>query len=251
MDKRSFSFEKSRLGKWYFLKIFLLTICTIFLSWYSNTNHNNLFCNKLHIVIHNNEIYLKYQHNNLKNSKLVIAAPEIYAKCELFNELPAKWELLTGKLCFDSLFSIKPPLAWSFINACSSTVTPALWPQPFISQQARVSNSTLKKIYPFNDRRSGLEIVFGQVPCLIINSNDFYCTFNEKTTYKEYFECIILTESDSLLSDSIRSCFRPRFLVSITDNKIQLSSYSNVIYLNKFHSEAVFTITSLNTLKPD
>jgi len=251
LDKRSFSFEKSRLGKWYFLKLFLLIICTIFLSWYSNSNHNSLFCNKLHIIIRNKEIYLKYQQNNVKNRKLVIAAPEISATCKLFSELTGNWELLTEKLCFDSSFSIKPPLAWSFINACSTSVTPARWPQPFTSQQARVSNSKLKKVYPFNDLRSGLEIVFGKVPCLIINSNNFYCTFDEKTMYKEYYECIILTESDSLLSDIIRSCFRPRFLISITDNKNQLPNYSNVIYPDKFHSETVFKITSLNTLELD
>lgn len=225
-------------------------MCTIFLSWYSqNSNNKPYLNNSLHIISHNRKIYLKYQHTYLYKKKLVLAAPEITAKCDLFYSLPKNWELLAGKLCFDSVFETTPPSSWSFINSCDSSVIPSKWPQPLISNQARTNNNILKKIYPFNDNRFGFEITFGPISCLIIDGNIFPCSSNEKTMYKEYFECIILTESDSLLLDSIRSSLRPRFLISISDNKSNLSRFSNVIHLDKIHSEIIFRVTTRNTLK--
>lgn len=254
-QKRSFSFQKSRIGKGYIFKIAFLLLITAILSWYSRQDSNNPFSikSRIDVIYRNGNMQFEYIQGHRGKKISTIVAPGRKLLCDGKNRKDNSWDLLSTHIFIDSSCLGSSPRTWNIIDTSIDTTIeiPAGWPRPIINKDVSSDFCSAGFITPFADSRTALLIKFKSISCLIADGSDFNCSQNENTLYKEKFELIAATNSSPELIVALRSCFRPRYILILDRCPGDISGLKNVLCMNGNPARVSFTLTRHNTLKAE
>ncbi|HEX3018878.1 MAG TPA: hypothetical protein VHP36_01185 [Chitinispirillaceae bacterium] len=231
-NRSSFSFQKSRFGIGYLIKIILLTIFIVALSWYSHQEENNPFCAKerIRVLLKNEKMVIAIYPRFPKKNPLTIILPGNQLPCLDIIENANSWALISGSELQKPCNSQSAPLIWTTLDTASNSIPPHDWPSQFPIQYLKDSlKISVSRIPVFSDGTTALRFQTPKFSCLIIegdslSGSDIPCTL------KESVDLLIIQNQNPEKIKLYRSKIRPRYLITSSQPDDILKDLSNILY---------------------
>lgn len=230
------------------MRIAVLLLITAGLSWYSHQGANNPFALKNELVIKGkySSYLLRYTRGNRKHRITSLIIPVPLNDSSLIDGDDKEWDLITlGNVKITPEMFSTAPQTWTVMKsspALERTETKNGWPQPHTGNQANSKGQIIARtVSPFSDETKALLLELGTQSALVCDSAIFLYDENNRTPFHEKVDLLVIPPASQETIQTVRTCFRPRFLAVIppcplqdTTQNIICSQDSNWSYRFKF-----------------
>lgn len=233
--RQSFSFEKSRIGYGYLIKITFLSLFILSLLWYAGQKENNPFNNKdqISVMQKDGKTLIASITSPRKSKTITLFSPDNWIPCLKIFKKTNKWILIYSNNQSDSLCDHNIPYKWAFIDTTVIKKTPAGWPEPVsILNIKDLTSITASHIPVLSDGTRGIYLHIKNCDCLIIHGDSISEGFEVNKNYKEKIELLVVVNQTSETIKKLHAAVRPSYLVTNTIPDDDLKRLSNILYLN-------------------
>ena len=230
------------------IKIILLIVFIVALTWYSHQEENNPFSVREKVRVF------------LIAGKPVVACYPRYPKKEpltiivLINQVPCLGIIEKAKswalICVMIGRSMLNSTCTSNLTTLSDTKSVSIqgWPQPYPAHSIKDTLNISAKIIPFpSERSSALLFQTANYSGLIIG-NGLRTDPIILESFKERLDLLIVCDQNPSTIKSLRSKIRPRFLISTSQPDEELKKLSNILFLKNSFSGLEFKVQNLKKL---
>ncbi|NLL15143.1 MAG: hypothetical protein GX267_17230 [Fibrobacter sp.] len=231
------------------IKIILLIVFIVALTWYSHQEENNPFSvkEKVRVFLIDGKPVVACYPRYPKKEPLTIIVTDNQVPCLGIIEKAKSWALICGYDPVDPC-SIQPaPQIWTTLSDTKS-VSIQGWPQPYPAHSIKDTLNISAKIIPFpSERSSALLFQTANYSGLIIG-NGLRTDPIILESFKERLDLLIVCDQNPSTIKSLRSKIRPRFLISTSQPDEELKKLSNILFLKNSFSGLEFKVQNLKKL---